>query len=154
MLSKYQVNSMNKSSEKLKFIINLAKTQSVLVKRFEGGLGNGLSFNEFLIMFYLNQAQDKKMRRIDLAEKIDVTASGITRMLLPMEKIGLVKNNIDGSDARVKFVALSKSGQNKIEETVERFNDLIEDILHPIKDMDIKKLSNLLLEIGGKMLMS
>jgi DNA-binding MarR family transcriptional regulator len=67
---------MEKVNEKIKFIINLAKAQSILVKRFEGGLGNGLGFNEFLILFYLNNAEGKKMRRVDLAEKISLTASG------------------------------------------------------------------------------
>lgn len=145
---------MKNVNEKTKFIINLAKTQSVFVKRFEGGLGNGLGFNEFLILYHLNQSPDKKMRRIDLAEKISMTASGITRMLLPMEKIGLIKSDSVAEDARVKFVLISKSGQEKIEETTERLNDLIEEILSPIKDAEIKNLSNFLVEIGGKILMS
>lgn len=145
---------MNNVNEKVKFIINLAKTQSVFIKRFDGGLGNGLGFNEFLILFHLNQSKDKKMRRIDLAEKIGITASGITRMLLPMEKIGLIKSDATATDARVKFVLITKSGQEKIEETLDRLNDLIEEILSPIKDSDIKHLSNLLIEVGGKILMS
>ena len=145
---------MNNVNEKIKFIINLAKTQSVFVKRFESGLGNGLGFNEFLILFHLNQSSDKKMRRIDLAEKIGMTASGITRMLLPMEKIGLIKSDSTAKDARVKFVLISKSGQEKIKETLERLNDLIEEMLSPIKDADIKNLSNFLVEIGGKILMN
>lgn len=145
---------MNNVSEKVKFIISLAKTQSVLVKRFEGGLGNGLGFNEFLILFYLDQSPEKRMRRIDLAEKIGVTASGITRMLLPMEKIGLIKSDLTSQDARVRFVLISKSGQDKIKETLARFSDLIGGILSSVKDSDIKGLSNLLVEIGGKILMS
>jgi DNA-binding MarR family transcriptional regulator len=145
---------MEKVNEKIKFIINLAKAQSILVKRFEGGLGNGLGFNEFLILFYLNNAEGKKMRRVDLAEKISLTASGVTRLLLPMEKIGLVKSDENSDDARVRIIMISKSGQNKIEETLARFSDLIEEILAPIKDSDIKNLSNLLVDVGGKILMS
>ncbi len=145
---------MVKINQKVKLIINLAKTHSIFVKRFEGGLGNGLGLNEFLILFHLNQSIDKKMRRIDLAEKIGVTASGITRMLLPMEKIGLVKSDSFSVDARVKFVSISRSGEEKIKETLERFSDLIEEILFSIKDSEIKKVSDLLLEIGGKILIA
>lgn len=145
---------MKNISEQIKFIINLAKTHSVLVKRFEGGLGNGLGFNEFLILFHLNQAPEGKMRRIDLAEKIGITASGITRLLLPMEKIGLVKSDATSVDARVKFVLISKSGQEKINETQERFDDLIEEILKPINKNELNKLSKSLVEIGGKILMN
>ncbi len=145
---------MKNISEQIKFIINLAKTHSVLVKRFDSGLGNGLGFNEFLILFHLNQAPEGKMRRIDLAEKIGITASGITRLLLPMEKIGLVKSDATSVDARVKFVLISKSGQEKINETQERFDDLIEEILKPINKNELNKLSKSLVEIGGKILMN
>lgn len=141
-------------NDKVKFIINLAKTHSIFVKRFESGLGNGLGFNEFLILFCLNQAPNKKMRRIDLAEKIEMTASGVTRILLPMEKVGLIKSDLIAKDARVKYVVISKSGQNKVEETIERLNDLIEEKFSCIKTSDLKKISNLLIEIGGKFLMS
>lgn len=144
---------MNQVSEKVKFIINLAKTQSIITKHFESGLGNGLGFNEFLILFYLNQALDEKMRRVDLAEKVSLTASGVTRLLLPMEKIGLVKTDPDAKDARVRFVSISQRGKEKMEETLDRFSDLIEEMLYPIKNTDMKKLSGLLIEIGGKILM-
>lgn len=145
---------MNNINEKLSFVVNLAKTHSVLVKRFESGLGNGLTLNEFLILFYLDQVEDKKLRRIDLAEKVGVTASGITRMLLPMEKIGLIKSDVQAKDARVKSVIISKSGQEKIDQTIERLNDLIEEMFSPIEDSKIKELSGILIEMGGRMLMS
>lgn len=145
---------MKNISEQIKFIINLAKTHSVLVKRFEGGLGNGLGFNEFLILSHLNQSSEKKLRRIDLAEKIGMTASGVTRLLLPMEKIGLVKGDPNSTDARVKFVSISKSGQEKINETQERLNDLTEEIFTPLSKDDLNNLSKSLIDIGGKLLMN
>lgn len=41
-------------------------------------------------MYHLQQAQDNKLSRIALAEKVALTASGVTRVLAPMEKIHLV----------------------------------------------------------------
>lgn len=141
-------------NEKLKFIINLSKTQSDFNRLFEGGLGNGLTFNEFLILLNLNQTDDKRLRRLDLAKKIGLSASGITRILLPMEKIGLINNQTVAEDARVKIVQISKSGQTKIKETLDRLNDLIEEILSPIKDQEIKKISKLLAEVDTRILRS
>lgn len=75
-------------------------------RRFDAGLG-GISLNECIILSSLLQAPENKMRRIDLAEKIGFTPSGITRLLLPMEKIGLVFREKNEHDARVSYVILA-----------------------------------------------
>jgi len=145
---------MNAVDGKIKFLLNLNKTHSALIRRFDGGMGNGIGFNEFLILFYLDQPNDQKMRRIDLAEKIGITASGVTRLLLPMEKIGLIKSGPISEDARVRFVSISASGKQKFSEALERLNFFLKEILPDKKDKDIKILSDLFIEIGGKILMS
>ena len=144
---------MNQISDRVKFLVTLSKTQSVLSKRFDSGMGNGIGFNEFLILLFLSQAPEQKMRRIDLADKIGITASGITRMLLPMEKIGLVKNGDNEADARVRFVYLSSGGKEKLEDALDRFEMLAEDVISDDKVNNLKSFSDLLIEIGGKMLM-
>ena len=93
------------------------------------------------------------MRRIDLADKIGITASGITRMLLPMEKIGLVKNGDNEADARVRFFYLSSGGKEKLEDALDRFEMLAEDVISDDKVNNLKSFSDLLIEIGGKILM-
>jgi len=137
----------------VKFFINLAKTQTILTGRFDRGLG-GLGFNEFLILYNLGLAEGEKMRRIDIAGKIGLTASGVTRILLPMEKVQLIKSGPVENDARVRYVRLSGEGKEKLAEALERLDDLSEDIIpkHGLKEVDV--FSKLLLEIGGKALMS
>jgi len=144
---------MSAINNNIKFLLNLTKTQSIIARRFDGGIGNGLGFNEFLILLHLNES-GQKMRRVDLAEKIGMTASGVTRILLPMEKIGLIKNGPVSDDARVRFVVSSASGKQKYEEALERLNLLLEDILSGTKEKDVKKLSDLFIGIGGKILMN
>ena len=122
---------MLKVNTKVQFFIHLARAQAILNRKFDNGLG-GLGFNEFIILFHLSQG-DGKMRRIDLAEKIGFTASGITRLLLPMEKIGLVKKEVDPRDARVSYVMLAPGGKRQFNEALERAELLSEDIL-PVVD--------------------
>jgi DNA-binding MarR family transcriptional regulator len=107
-----------KISSSLQFFLNLSKVQSVMNRRFDASL-RGLGFSDFVILFHLSQARDEKMRRIDLAEKVGLTASGITRLLAPMEKIGLIKRETDGRDARVSYVVLAKSGKRILEESLD-----------------------------------
>ncbi len=143
---------MNKINPNVKFFLNLGKTQTILNRRFDRGLG-GLGFNEFLILFYLARAEDEKMRRVDLAEKVGLTASGVTRLLLPMEKIGLIKSGPVDADARVRQVILSASGKQKMEEALERLELLAEEIIPVSRNEEVAGLSDLLVEIGGKALM-
>lgn len=138
---------MNSISSSVKFFLNLGKTQSILSHRFDRGLG-GLGFSEFLILFYLDQSEDKKMRRVDLAEKIGMTASGVTRLLLPMEKVHLIKSGLIEKDARVRFVMLSSAGKQKLAEAIERLEVLASDIIPIAKRKEVEALSGLLIEIG------
>lgn len=137
----------------LELFLNLNRAQSILVKRFDSGMGNGIAFNEFLILYYLDNTPNKTMRRIDLAEKVGLTASGITRMLIPMEKIGLITSGSNDGDARVKSVILSVGGQEKLDDALERFQDFITDILTDTDNDDIKTSSKLLLNISAKILL-
>jgi DNA-binding MarR family transcriptional regulator len=138
---------MSKISTNLKFFLDLAKLQSVLSRRFDNGLG-GLAMNEFMILLTLSQAEDQKMRRIDLAEKIGLTASGVTRLLLPMEKIGLVKKEVNKEDARVSYVMLAAGGRNQLQEGLERAELLSDDLL-PAKTKKLEELADLLAELTG-----
>ncbi|MGC9330074.1 MAG: MarR family transcriptional regulator, partial [Candidatus Hinthialibacter sp.] len=84
---------------------------------------------------------------------VGMTASGVTRMLLPMEKIGLIKSGPVDEDARVRSVSLSAGGKEKLDEALERFEMLADDIIPDKKSNDIHILSDLLIEIGGRILM-
>ena len=39
----------------------------------------------------MNNSKTKSMRRVDLAQSLGLTASGETRLVAPMEKIGLIQ---------------------------------------------------------------
>ncbi len=123
--------------------IQLAKANAILTRRFDAGLG-GLSLNECIILYHLSIAPAQQLRRTDLADKIGLTASGVTRLLLPMEKIGLVKRETDTSDARVSFVCLAPGGEQKLSHALERMEEHAEDILQGIAEKKIETLIELL----------
>lgn len=109
---------MKNVSEKLRLFLNLAKIQAVMTRRFDGGLA-GLGLNDFLILFHLENSRDGKMRRVDLADAMGLTASAITRLLAPMEKIGLVRREADPHDARVSYVSIGKGAKVKLKDAIE-----------------------------------
>lgn len=140
---------MKKINQSVKFILELTKTLAILTRRFDSGLG-GLGLNEFTILYNLSVASDEKMRRIDLANKIGLTASGVTRLLLPMEKIGLVQSGESENDARARYVMIAPGGKRKLSEAIERMELLMHELMPAKKSSNLKELSELIAEIGAR----
>ena len=102
---------------------------------------HGIGFSEYMVLFHLINSPNKTLRRIDLAEALSRTASGVTRMLLPMEKIGLVKKEINPRDARVSLVKITESGEELFENASISLDEKSEQLL---KRIDAKDLNHLL----------
>ncbi|WP_429264763.1 MarR family winged helix-turn-helix transcriptional regulator [Mucilaginibacter sp. 3215] len=127
------------------------KVQSVIARRFDRLSVHGLGFSDFVILNLLDNAPAKKMRRVDLAEKIGLTASGVTRLLLPMEKTGYVKRESNQRDGRVSYVVLTDVGRNIYEEAVHTAELIACELLPPLKSKDLKVLSEALYIMGGNL---
>lgn len=114
---------MKELTQEMSFLMNLWTTNTVTSKRIDAGLGSihGIGFTEYMALYHLNCAHNKSMRRIDLAQKIGVTASGVTRLLSPMEKIGLVEKEVNERDARVSLVKLSSTGETILSDATTSF---------------------------------
>jgi DNA-binding MarR family transcriptional regulator len=138
---------MKNINSSIKFCFILAKFQTELSRRLDARL-NGIGFSELIILHHLNLADEQKMRRIDLAEKLGLTASGITRLLLPMEKIGLIKKEANEHDARVSYVVLAPGGKTKLNEGLERLEIFCEDIIPENKTKKLEEFSEMLITIG------
>ena len=74
-----------------------------------------LTLSDFDVLIQLYYAEGRRMRRIDLARSVLLTASGITRLLDGLESCGLVAKERCDSDARVTYAVLTKSGIKKLE---------------------------------------
>ena len=108
------------TSRSLDFCLRLAQVNALLMRRFDGRLGtlHGISFADFTILLHLSHAPGARLRRVDLAEKVGLTASAVTRALIPLERIGLVTRQRDMRDARIGYALLTKSGQRVLQEAL------------------------------------
>lgn len=102
---------MKSFSDEMSILMQLNLSAIKASKRLDRALSlHGLSFNEFLIMHFLVQANQQTTSRIELAESLGITPSGITRMLNPMEKNRIIKKESNPRDARVSLVKLTEAG--------------------------------------------
>jgi DNA-binding MarR family transcriptional regulator len=73
----------------------------------------GLTINDYEALLRLSHAEEGRMRRIDLANELVLTASGVTRLLDGLERAGYVKKASCESDARVTYAVLTDEGRER-----------------------------------------
>lgn len=122
----------------LALLFSLSKANSVITRRLSM---HGLDFSDFIILYYLNEAEGKKLRRIDLAEKLGLTASGITRMLIPLEKIHIITRDQSDEDARARYATLTKAGEQLFSDASVTMNNRLEDAIPEAAEKLLPKFS-------------
>lgn len=128
----------------MEVVMTLSSLQSKIHKRIESQLSiHGISFTEFMVMYNLKNASSKTMKRIELAESIGLSASGVTRLLAPMVKINLVEKESNPRDARYSLVKLSTAGEQLFNDALVSFKQSSEELMAVLDDKQLAKLLKL-----------
>jgi DNA-binding MarR family transcriptional regulator len=80
---------------------------------------HGLTINDYECLLFLARADEGRMRRVDLAEQLILTASGVTRLLDGLEQSGWVERASCASDRRVTYAVLTEAGRAKLQEAAD-----------------------------------
>lgn len=106
------------SSAAFPTVLNLIRAHSMIEERVSGELAaiHGLALNEALLLMHLQRAPLHRLTRVDLAKRLHLNPSTVTRMAAPLEKTGLVDRLADPRDARLAYVVLTQSGLTLITE--------------------------------------
>jgi DNA-binding MarR family transcriptional regulator len=111
---------------------------------------HGLTISDYEVLLRLARAPDRRMRRVDLAEQVLLTASGITRLLDGLERSGFVERAACASDRRVVYAVLTDSGLDKLRAAtrshVTQIDELFSERMGPD---DLESLAGLLEKLGG-----
>lgn len=76
---------------------------------------HGLTINDFEALFRLARADEGRMRRVDLADELLLTASGVTRLLDGLERAGYVERASCSTDRRVVYAVITAAGREMFE---------------------------------------
>ena len=76
---------------------------------------HGLTINDYEALLHLSHAEEGSLRRVDLAERLMLTPSGVTRLLDGLERDGWVRKGNCDSDARVTYAVLTEEGRERLE---------------------------------------
>jgi DNA-binding MarR family transcriptional regulator len=130
---------------------NLIGAHATLTRELSATLlaTHGLTINDYGTLLLLSRAGEDGMRRIDLANQLQLSPSGITRLLDRLEDQGLVGKGECKSDARVSYAILTDAGLAKLKEAAPGHIDDIERRLSAVLSEDeMKTLSELLARLS------
>ena len=92
------------------------RAHAALTRRLNADLiaSQGLTVNDYEVLLHLARAPERALRRVDLAERLLLTPSGITRLLDGLQRAGYVEKAACDSDARVVYAKLTDAGRDKL----------------------------------------
>lgn len=123
------------------FLLEMSSIQSKIDKRFEQNLSiHGISLTEFLVLHELHNAPQQTMSRIALATAVGLSASGVTRLLNPLEKMHFVEKQKNQRDARMSLVKLSETGVQIYSDASSTYSNVADDLLALSKDAKLPEL--------------
>jgi DNA-binding MarR family transcriptional regulator len=111
-------------------LLTLLAAAARLERRLDRGVSciKGVSFSEYQLLSALQAMHGSRATRVDLAQAVDLTPSGVTRALKPLEKIGYVKTKKDDRDARRSIATLTPAGATLLKDATGVVNDVIADV--------------------------
>jgi DNA-binding MarR family transcriptional regulator len=108
------------TSTALSTALQLAYARTVVVRDIDMSLAglHGLGLNDVALLLELHGADGGRLRRLDLAERLGITPSGVARQLAPMERRGLVGRESHPDDARLALVVLTEAGARVVQDVL------------------------------------
>jgi DNA-binding MarR family transcriptional regulator len=132
--------------------IRLLRGHAATTRALSADLVNehGLTLNDYEALLYLSRAEGQRMRRVDLADRLLLTASGVTRLLEGLEGAGLVERAACASDRRVTYAVLTEAGRERLEAASQAHIDAVRGFfVERFSDEELTELAALLGRLPG-----
>jgi DNA-binding MarR family transcriptional regulator len=111
-----QVLSEQLSATSIQVFIRLLQGHAAATRELSADLvrDHGLTINDYEALLRLSRADDRRLKRVELAETLVLTPSGVTRLLDGLERAGYVEKGSCDSDARITYAVLTDGGLDKL----------------------------------------
>ena len=140
------------SSPAIEAFVRLVRGSVAVTRRLSAQLSadHGLSLNEYEALLLLARAPESRMRRIDVANGLTLTAGGATRLLDGLECDGFVAREQCSADRRVSYAVLTRAGRDKLRESSKSHTRQIRELLGAhYDDNELRQLATLLDRLPG-----
>jgi DNA-binding MarR family transcriptional regulator len=122
----------------LEELLAIRRTVALWESRTDAELGahHGLGLSEFAALHELAHAPVGRLRRVDLARRLALTPSAVTRLLGPLERRGIVSREADGHDARATYAVLTRGGKALMKDATATVAAIAQTILGSLGERD------------------
>jgi DNA-binding MarR family transcriptional regulator len=140
------------TSAEIQAFVRLVRASAAVTRELSSQLSadHGLTINAYEALLTLARAPDSRMRRVDLADSLLLTASGVTRLLDGLERGGYVGREECATDRRVSYAVLTKAGRDKLREADKTHTRQIRELMGKhFQDRELTQLADLLARLPG-----
>ncbi len=125
-------------------LVSLLRTTDVLRERFEEACREfNLSMTQYNVLRILRGAEPKGRTCGEIGERMIAREPDVTRLLMRMEKAGLIRRTRNGQDRRVVMTRITGAGLKLLDEMEPHLRQ-IGGLLRPIGERKIEKTLRLL----------
>ncbi|HEV3154337.1 MAG TPA: MarR family transcriptional regulator [Candidatus Baltobacteraceae bacterium] len=137
-------------TENAALALGIWRADALIRKRLEGPLGggHGLGYTDFIILSELASVVGGRLRPVDLAARLQLTPSGVTRAVLPLAKTGFVERESHERDARASYISITPAGRARVEEALPTVERVIADTLSSLTRSERLTLVGLVERLG------
>jgi DNA-binding MarR family transcriptional regulator len=127
-----------KTSTAIEAFVRLVRANVAVTRQLSAQLSadHGVSLSAYEALLLLARAPDSRLRRVDLASSLLLTAGGVTRLLDGLEREGFVAREQCSNDRRVTYAVLTKAGRDKLREASKSHTRQIRELLGGTYDED------------------
>lgn len=132
--------------------MRLVRANAAVTRQLSAQLSadHGLNINAYEALLRLARAPDSRLRRVDLANGLLLTAGGVTRLLDGLERDGLIGREECPTDRRVSYAVLTKAGRDKLREASKSHTRQIRELVGgPYDEDELAQLVALLDRLPG-----
>jgi DNA-binding MarR family transcriptional regulator len=140
------------TSTAIDVFVRLVRANAAVTRQLSALLSadHGLNLSAYEALLSLARAPDSRMRRVDLANGLLLTAGGVTRLLDGLEREGFVAREECDTDRRVSYAVLTKAGRDKLREASKSHTRQIRELLGgPFDEAELAQLVALLNRLPG-----
>ncbi|WP_433467519.1 MarR family winged helix-turn-helix transcriptional regulator [Spirillospora sp. CA-128828] len=125
----------------------MLRAEALISRRLQADLlaRHDLALGSYDVLMHLGEVPDGRLRMNDLADRVLLSRSGLTRLVDRLQRDGLVIRQSCPSDARGLFAALTGPGRDRLAEATPTYRQGVRDyVLSRLDEPDLRTLRHIL----------
>lgn len=125
----------------------MLRAQARISRRLQADLvaHHDLALGSYDVLVHLGEAPGGRLRMNDLADRVLLSRSGLTRLVDRLQREGLVVRQSCPSDARGLFAVLTPAGRARLVEATPTYREGVRDyVLSRLDEADLRTLGHIL----------